>query len=263
MKKYFTAIFKSFYSPEIYRDAIVKWDGFGGKYLSFLSAVLAVMLSISFIWSIQTFKKEELPFLIKQVPAIQVTKGIVTVTGEQPVMISTSDKKINIIIDTTKTESELRKTDAFMGIGKNFLFLSNKMGTGRSFDLTRLSSDFSVDQKSIYRFWDRNIPLLQGLSVFLFWVGQFIDIIVECVVIAVLSYAVTAFMPEEYDFLTRMRLSVLAVTPAEVLTTFLNVTFNHLAQPWLVFLIACLYIYTMIVLIRKLPPITPSEEIIA
>ena len=256
MKKYFTALLQSFYKPEIYRDAIVNWQGFGGKYLAFLSLLLALVMAANLAFLIFQFQQKELPFIVKQIPAMEIKDGIITVQGKQPVIIQSRNQSLKLTIDTTKSENELRQTKTQMGIGKDYLFVTDYQGNDKSFDLTKLKGTFKVTQRSLYRLWDKNVPLVQAISIPLLWLGQFIDMIVECLIVAVLSYMVTAFMTEEYDFLTRMRLAVLAVTPAEILTVVMKVGFNHMAQPWLVFLLACLYIYVMIILMRRLPPVT-------
>jgi len=262
MKKYFTAIFQSFYKPEIYRDAIVKWQGFGGKYLALISLLLAAVVAVTLIISIYEFQKKELPYLVKQVPVMNISDGVITVKKKQPVFIESRSKKVKLVIDTTKTENELRQTKAQIGVGKDFVFATDYQGNERTFDLKKLKGEYKVTHRNLYRLWDNNVPLIQAVAVPLLWMGQFIDMIIECFLVAILSYMVTAFMTEEYDFLTRMRLAALAITPAEILVMVMKVGFNHVSQPWLVLLIGCLYIYVMIVLMRKLPPVAETETII-
>lgn len=262
MKKYFSTLFQSFYKPEIYREAIVNWQGFGGKYLAFIGLILTFMLTASLVVSVYYFQKNDLPYLVKQVPVMEINNGIITVKGKQPAYIESRDKKIKITIDTTKSENQLRQEKVQIGIGKDFMFATDHQGSDRSFDLKKIEGKFVITQRALYRLWDRNITTLQLIAVPFLWLGQFIDLIIECVVIALLSYMVTAFMTEEYNFLTRMRLAALAITPAEILTTFLKTAVNHQPQPWLVLLVACLYIYVMIILMRKLPPVEPLEAAI-
>lgn len=260
MSSYLSAVIQSFYNPEIYRKAIVKWQGFGGKYMALVGLILAIILSISLYIAMNNFGKNEFPHIAKQIPPIELTGGHLSVEGEEPVVIQSRDKKLKITIDTTKTENEMRQDKVQIGVGKTFIFFTDYQGNEKSFDLNNIKENYKFTSKDVIDGWNKNTPIIRMIAIPFLWLGQFIDLVIEVVVIAVLSYIITAFMQEEYDFLTRMRLSVLAVTPAEILTTTLKVTIGHLAQPWLVLLLACLYIYVMIVLMRRLPPVTPTAE---
>lgn len=268
MKKYFTAapvrsLYQSFYKPEIYREALLQWPGFGGKYLMVLALVLAFMLASQFWYTLDQFKRHSLPQLIESVPTITIEDGEITdIQGEQPVIIHSEDKSLTLIIDTTKNENELRQMKPHIGVGRDFIFVSDYKGNDRRITLEKMTGKTVINEKELYRLWDRHVPTIQIFAVPLLWVNQIVILLFSCLLITVLSYIVTAFLPEEYPFNARMRLSALAITPPSILIALLQVTIKHESQPWLVFLVATLYIYVMIILMRRLPPLEgiPPEE---
>jgi hypothetical protein len=249
MKKYLSAFFQSFYSPEIYRDAIVKWKGLGGRYLVFLSGVLAIILAIGFYISLIDVQQKELPYIAKQVPEITIDNGVISVAAKQPVIIQDMDKKFTLFIDTEKSAEELRATKSQFAVGKNFFIIKNQNDVYQTVDLQKVKGKVLINEKNIYKF----LSLFKVFALPLLWLGQIINLIMKVMVVTVLSYIVTAFMREEYNFTTRMRLSILALTPPLVISTVLSLAFNHDVAPWFFMLLACLFIYVMIVLMRRLP----------
>jgi Protein of unknown function (DUF1189) len=254
-KTYLHAISQSFYKPEIYRQAIYNWKGFGGRYLVLLGALLAVILYASFLVSLNVFEKQELPYIAEQVPTLTIVDGVVSVKEKQPLVIQSKNKQMKITINTAASENELRAEDTQFGLGKDFLFMKGRNGQYELIDLKKFKGKFSISKETLFQQWNDKILSVKIFSLPLLWLGQITDLLVHCLIVAVLSYAVTAFMAEEYIFLTRMRIAALALTPAEIISALLKSLFNHTSETWFIMLLACLYIYVMIVLMRRLPPV--------
>ena len=251
IKTYLRALYESFYNPRLYREAIISWPGFGGRYLAILAILLSLGMTVNILYGLHVFEKNELDHLIGQVPDITVTNGKFGLEGNKPVIISNRDKTINITIDPSKSESEMREMKTQVGIGNDFI-LFQKNNDYQIMDMQSLQQkDFKIDKQSLRNLWDQNAPFAKILSPFLLWLGQLVDVIIECFVVAILSYLVTSFMREEYDFLTRMRFAALALTPPEIISTVLNISIGHISAPWFILLLACLYIYVMIILMRR------------
>src|SRR5690606_13877355 len=91
--------------------------------------------------------------------------------------------------------------------------------------------------------------------------GQFINLLFGVLAVAAVSYIITAFMQEEFFFLTRMRLAALAITPPTFVTLALQSLLMHQSAPWLPVLLSCLYFYVMVVLMRRIgPPIIEIDN---
>ena len=87
--------------------------------------------------------------------------------------------------------------------------------------------------------------------------GQAFNMLAQVFLVALLSYAVTAPMPEEYYFPVRMRIAAYAITPPFVVSKLTSLfTDNPLQAPltsvWFSLMLALLYFYVMIVLIRRI-----------
>jgi len=256
LKTYAGAFLDSFYNPRIYRDAILRWQGFGGKYMALVAIVLAALVFSIFLMTIHTFEQTELPHFLDQVPSVTLQNGVIKVEGPQPVTIQSLNKKLTIIIDTNKSESELRDTKAQVGIGKDFVFF-NANGQYQSTYLDQMKDKqkkIIIDKTNLKELWDTTLPAVKVVAVPFLIIGQFINMILESIVVAVCSYLVTAFMAEEFIFVTRMRLAALALTPANIISVGILMFFDHQTAPWFIILVATLYIYVMLVLMRRLPP---------
>lgn len=254
-KTYCRALIDSFYNPRVYRDAITRWQGFGGVYLTLLAAIIALVVSVHFMVGLHQFETRELPGLLAQVPEMHIKHGVISVHEgtKEPVVIKPADKDITITIDTQKSESELRDTKTQIGIGKDFVFVQ----AGQDYQVSYLESlrdqNVRVNGTILRQMWDDVMPLVRIIAPPVLWLGQFMDLIVKGLMVALFSYAVTAFMPEEYIFITRMRLAALALTPASLVSIGLYLIMGHKTAPWFALLLATLYIYVMITLIRRLP----------
>lgn len=253
LKTYCHALIESFYNTRIYREAITVWQGFGGLYVLLLSAITGMILFISFMITLQSFDTKQLEPLIDQLPTITIEQGLISVDAEEPVIITDAATRITITIDTSKTESELRDTGTDIGIGRTFLFV-NYNGQYEVISTDKLKdTNFTISKETLRNAWDRNLPAVKVIAYPLMWMGQFVNLMIACAIVSFLSYFLTTFMPEEYDFLTRMRMAALALTPASIISIALKLTIAHQTAPWFSILLAMLYLYVMIILMRKLP----------
>lgn len=258
-KTYCRALIESFYNPRVYREAITAWQGFAGMYVALLAAITGSILLVAFLLSIHRFETSELNHLIDQVPPIKIEEGIITVENEQPVVITNSEKNLTITIDTSKSESELRDTDTQIGIGRTFMFVHYNGQYEVMYTDKLRDANILINKDNLRNMWDTNIATVKTIAFPLLWLGQFLNLMITCAIVAFLSYFITTFMKEEYIFLTRMRLAALALTPASIISMVLRLTIAHQTAPWFSLLLAMLYLYVMLMLMRKLYPADPVE----
>lgn len=232
----------------------MKWKGFGGMYMIFLSAILALILSVILMMGMHEFEQTELQHIAGQMPDITIDHGVISVKGPQPVIMTTQNGKFKITIDTSKTESELNNMDTQVGVGERFVFIKSPDGKYQLLDMSKIKDKvLHINGKSLTDLWKNNIGVIKAVAFPLMWLGQIISLLATCLFAAFLTYFVTAFMPEEFDFITRMRLSILALTPALLISNILKLGLQHQTAPWFTMLLAMLYFYVMLVLMRRLP----------
>lgn len=260
-KTYCRALIDSFFNPRVYRDAISAWQGFGGFYIVLLAAITALMLFASFMVTLQNFDAKQLEPLMDKLPTIVIEQGLISVDAPEPVVITDDKVDFTITIDTTKSESELRDTGTEIGIGRNFLFV-NYNGQYEKINTDSLrDTSFIINKETLRNAWDNNMPVVKAVAYPLMWLGQFVNLMIACAIVAFLSYFLTTFMREEFDFLTRMRLAALALTPASIISMFLKLSMAHQTAPWFGILLAMLYLYVMLILMRRLP--AQDDDVIA
>jgi hypothetical protein len=252
------AIVQSFYSPPLYRDVIYNWKGFGGLYVLLLAFILAFLLSAMMGISSEKFKKHQLPQILAQMPRMVILDGVLNVYGEQPVSVamprtknSKDDPVLLAYIDTHAAEEELfqQKGKARIIVGASYMLMQSQgVYKRREFNGIRR---LDLDPSQIQGKWPDPLTLT-----LVFWplmtLGLTLNFLIMAVVVTVCSYIVTAFMQEEYDFETRMRISAIAMTPSLLLSKGLILTVGHSTETWFDVLLAVFYFYVMIVASRKL-----------
>lgn len=249
LKTYLRALPRSFYDPAQYRETIAWWSGFGAIYLLIVAAIISLFM-VGFVgYSVHLFRKNDLPAIIEQLPTIIIKEGEVSMDREDPVTIVTKTQGIKVIIDPKSSEEDFKKTDAMIGIGKNFAVFKGRKG----FETTRFDKDDNIviSQQTIADWTSKltagMIPVLYIVALF----GQFINYLFQTFLIAIASYILTALIREEYNFETRMRISALALTPALFITNASLIVLHHQMAMWFNVLLALLFLYTMILLMRR------------
>ena len=251
-KMYLRAMPRSFYDPLQYRAAISQWTGIGALYLLILSAIISVFAVGMVGYGAYLFRHNELPAIVKQIPTIIVENGQVSVDAKQPVIIHDKDDKFKIVIDTNATSEELQKQDVMLGVGKDFVVYKSR-DVYDTKGLQEFKDKMVIDQnsvKSTFTNLTRAIPVvLYPLSV----LSQFVNYMFQALLIALCSYALTSIIREEFTLETRMRLAALALTPAVFITTASLIIFQHQMAMWFNLLLALLFMYAMILLMRRVP----------
>lgn len=249
LREYSSAIYRAFFDVNLYRHAVSAWRGFGGGYLFILSMILSLMIVLTVILSAARFGRDELPKILVEMPHIVIDKGAVTVeSGKDPAVIQTSDKKLRFIVDTKSSEEKLLKEDAAFILGKDFVLVKKAVGYDRQ-PLNGIKRT-EINRHTIKKLW----PKIYSVIAFMWPIvvlGQFILLLFYTVIVAVLTYVVTAFIREEYNFETRMRLSALALTPGLLISQFAALAMQHQTAGWFPLLLSLLYVYAMILLGRR------------
>lgn len=262
LKAYGKAIYQSFYHPPLYRDVIWTWKGFGGSYMMLLALLMGFVMAVGLGFLNAQFKENTLPHILAQVPNMVVEDGHLLVQAlQQPVQIDAGElgdlKEKGMLlayINTLETEEQLAQQQgkAMIIMGYESMFILDSKGyTKKSY---QKFNQFRITPKMIQQNW----PGFFGTVVFFTIVltfGLTLNMLVLSILVAVCSYLVTAFMREEYDFETRMRMAAIAITPPLLLSKLLLLAANHATETWFDILLSVFYVYVMIVSSRKLQPV--------
>ena len=245
MKKYLRALYESFGSIRLYHEVLSRWTGSGLAYLIVLATLTSLVLLVQFGIGISQFSKTEFNYIMAQVPEIKIVKGQVKTDIQQPYEIKASDKTVIAIIDTKSSESELGRKKAVILIGKDFVLTKRDNQTSRRVDLNELKDDFVINEMTTRSFLKQLIfvPILFLPFMIL---GQWMLLMGMSIIAAVLSYVVTAYMPEEYNFETRMRISAIAITPGVLINYTLRGVSSYSLSVWVILALWVVYLYAII-----------------
>lgn len=263
-KTYCRNIARSFYDATLYREAITEWQGFGGRHILFVSFIIGFLLTVMMGVAFYTFNKYDLPYILEQTPRIEIKNHKAKVVdGPDPTMISSKDKSFRVIVDTKSPEQDLYKKDAEVIVGEKIVLL--KQLNGYKPIPLESSKDYVIDKKVVKDFFDKIYAFL-----ILLWpitsLGQALSMLGQVLIVALLSYAVTAAMREEYYFETRLRIATLAVTPpfliSKVIALFTETAISApMTKTWFSLMLSLLYFYVMIMLIRRLDHEQPEKSV--
>ncbi len=251
MKKYFRALIRSFHDPAQYREALSEWKGIAGLYAFVMGWIMAFFMVITIGIALTRFQTTMLPQLLEKLPEIRVTHGEVFIRNGPEGPIEIQYEIGRIMIDTERAENEFHNVpDLLFGVGRDFIIIKTKHGLQSS--PIGEDKNFIVNRQMLEKFFSGQYFYALLMIFPVLAIGQFFLYLLQMFGVALISYTVTAFLREEYAFEARMRLGALALTPPTVLTILLSLL-GHQASFWLTPLIAALYIYAMILMMRRLP----------
>ena len=142
---YFSALWMSFYSQNLYIDVGKRWRGFGLLYLLLLSALVAIPWSVQTGLTLQKDYVERVLPSIQKMPVIHYIKGKLSIDKEMPYIINDpATNKPVVIIDDTGKYTSLKNSPATVLMTSNQIFTQFKysgtdvdtIGPELTFDLT-------------------------------------------------------------------------------------------------------------------------------
>ncbi len=131
-----SAIPGTFLSPEVYRDAALRWPGYGWSYLLLLIAFVSLVMAGGILRSVSSEIRDELPRLLADFPLLELKNGrVVLLEGNPPVFLRMEGRDA-AIIDPTGTITSLDEQEAAVLVTATDIRI--RMFTGRDliFDLS-------------------------------------------------------------------------------------------------------------------------------
>lgn len=233
MLKYniFSSIIMSFYSKKLYQDVIQNWRGTGFGYLFLVLLILWIPTMIKFHFMVVDFVDKESPSIIEQIPTVKIDKGQVSIDKPEPYFIKLPKENLTLaIIDTTGQYNSLDNTNAFVLITKNKIIVKRTETESRVFDLSQ-AENFYFNKETV-AYWIEIFK--KWIVIFLFpfaVILSFIWRISQILILALVGVIITKIVKTEYNYLTLIRLSCVAITPSLILKTIIQNT-GQLFSGW-------------------------------
>lgn len=236
--------FMSFFSKDLYRDVASNWKGTCFIYLLLLLLICWIFPISKMNSRLGTFIDTEGSEIISQVPTVTIADGIASIEESQPYFIKYPETgEILIVIDTTGEITSLEETEAAVLLTKTELIVKEEGGGTRNVDLAQLGN-ISVDQELIWK-------VLRGIKKALFpvlypvaLIGSFIFRIIQALIYACIGMLFVSLFHSKKSYVSLLRLAVVAVTPAIIIKTLIDLFGVALPLPGLwYFLITMGYLF--------------------
>jgi Protein of unknown function (DUF1189) len=221
MKRYsvFHPFVLSFYSKSLYQDVGKHWRGTGLAYLLLLLAVCWAPVLLEMQLGFTLFAAHEGAALVKQIPAITISKGEVSTDVETPYFIKNpKDGTILAIIDTTGKYTSIENTSAKILLTKNQLISKKSDYETRTYDLSNIQS-FHLDQARSQHWLDLARKWLLVAAYPLALLFSFIYRAFQALLYALIGMIFAKVMKAALNYLALLRLAIIAVTPAVIVNT--------------------------------------------
>lgn len=224
MKRHSTvhALYMSFYSSSLYRDVRANWRGIAFLHLFLLLAICWIPIMFKLQSRLNHFINNEAPKIIRQIPEITITDGIVSTREKKPYYIKDADTgETLLLIDTTGEITSIEDYDAVMLLTKTQLIVKRNAIETRSFDLSQVKS-FSIDQLTLFR-WSEAIQ--QWLILLLYPFALFFSYfyrLAQALLYAAIGMLLAKIFHAQLRYQELLSLSLIALTPVIIVNTAYN-----------------------------------------
>jgi len=213
------AIYKSWYSRDIYREAAHRWRGLGFRYLIMLLLGLWIIASINVHMVVRNYAVGYLLPMVKQLPKFTIKNGILTTERPEKFIEirSPRDQKPVVTFD-------LRDKPTLPPLAQDGIFLESRRvifhanGEEHTYDFSKMKdSDWE---------WSYHIKALEALGIWtgfvvlgLFWLSSFILCALQAMVYALAGKVFTMIAKRRLTYPQLVRISVVALTPPLIIDT--------------------------------------------
>ncbi len=97
---YFSALYRSFYSSNLYVDVGMRWKGLGLIYLLFIVFVFSIPIQFIKLQQFSRFYDHQVE-AFKLIPTVYIQEGIVRFNQPMPYEVKDRDGNVRVIVDTT------------------------------------------------------------------------------------------------------------------------------------------------------------------
>jgi hypothetical protein len=214
---FFQTLYLSFFSRALYQDAARNWKGLCFPYLLFLLMLYWVPETLNMHRDVSDFLSEEAPHYVDQIPVITISKGEASIQEPSPYYIR--DKKNGAelaIIDLSGKITDMKNTSALILLTRTKLMIRKGDSEVSELSLSEIGN-VTITSKLVYNWIEFfNTIFVVILFPFLLFMS-FLFYILQVLLCAVIGGQFTRHFNIAFDFRTRIRLSVVAFTPAILL----------------------------------------------
>lgn len=254
MKKYLQAVYQSFGSTSLYTQVIYRWIGSGLLYLVILAAVISVIVCVRMSYTIYRFNQDYIPGLASQVPTLTIANGEAKTDVAQPHVIRDNKQNALVVINTHITEDDqLPDEKGVIFVARNYMLTLDKKGITPDKNAYKRTEFSDFKQRTIVLNKQKVEEFFTSLPAWIFFClpllifGYWVFLLVSTVMAACLSYVVTAYLPEEYNFETRMRMSAIAMTPLILISKLVETFTQYEIGFWVILSLLIIHLYLMVI----------------
>jgi len=237
-------LYMSFYSKALYQDVARNWKGYGLVYLLSLIALITIPYTLHVQSAISDLLSREAPNIIRQMPAVTITKGKLSI--DRPVPYYIRDEKtgeVMIIFDTSGQITSLKGSKAVILVSADKVMVRTGNGEIKTLDLTDIDG-FFADRRQLYQWTealeDSIAPMIYPFVLFF----SYLFYLLEAVLFTGLAAGLARYFNTSPGYSTLLRLSVVSLTPSTVTGAVLTLAGVVLPFWWLLSIpVTAAYLY--------------------
>ncbi|MDP3150569.1 MAG: DUF1189 family protein [Ignavibacteria bacterium] len=221
MKNVFSYLIDSFYDKQFYHNVLTVKKNKCIRYLFLLAFLSSIPFSVQLFVSIQGLLKKDVPFIVSQVPPMEIINGVVTVSEKTPLQIKSPDGKIFCLIDPENENISISDEEEIpIILGKNAVIFQQSKNERRMFRLTSIR-DLKIDQ-SIINHWISFYPIVYAIILIFFFLWNILTLLFITLLYSIVSVIISKLLKIEFRYPQLFALSVMASTAAVVLDILLS-----------------------------------------
>ena len=246
MTKYnfINSLYLSFYSVSLYQDVAKNWKGRCFGYLLFILCLFWIPEVSRIHTDVSAFFSAEAPKYLKQMPAITISQGKVSINEKVPYFIFTpATNKPFAIIDTSGQISSLERTTASLLVTDSKLIIKKDSTDFQVFDLEGIDR-LIVDQKVLNDWIGGFISIFPVILFPFLLLYSFLYHIIQVFLSAGIGVLFAKKLQTDLTYKTLIRLSAVSFTPAimlQIIHAVFDIPFPYRAP--ISFLISLGYLY--------------------
>jgi hypothetical protein len=215
-------LYLAFFSKPLYQDVGRNWKGYGLLYLFSAVALCTIPYVLLAQSAVSDYLNTEAPKIIKQMPAVTIDKGTISIDRAEP--YSVLDEKTGdpiILFDSANKADPAQRAKVPVLVLKSEIIVRGERGQLRHLDLAGING-FHADSRLLYdwldTFEDSFAAALYPFAV----VISFLFRVLEAVVFAAVGGVFTRSQDPPLAYKDLVRLSAVALTPSMVAGALLN-----------------------------------------
>ena len=216
------AIYKSFYSKELYRDVVNNW---GAEVVLYLLLVLAICWAVTMVKMQPMLTHGMAEFttdVAKQVPNIEIKNGVVSTPENRPYLIKDSEtNELVAIIDTSGQYTKLDANDRKILLTQHEIWTSSHGGVVKIYKIPATMT-MSIVPEDIKKQTIKWTPWAWVLLFPIFVLFSLVYRLVQSLLYAVIGKLLAMIGGIQLSYANVLKLTIVALTPTIIVWTVLD-----------------------------------------